>query len=66
MLDDGGVAVEGLRRAYICTIGERRCQHRYTEEGKGMRVRDFGLTGYGLLRSCARDAAVEDGNAVLM
>lgn len=66
MLDDGGAAVEGLRRAYICTVGERRCQYRYTDEGEGMRVRDFGLTGCGLLCSCARDAAVEDGNAVLM
>ena len=66
MLDDGGVAVEGLRRAYICTVGERRCQHRYTEDDGGMRVRTFGLTGCGLLCSCAGDAAVEDGNAVLM
>ena len=35
MLDDGEVAAEGLRRAYICTVGERRCQYRYTGKGEG-------------------------------
>lgn len=37
MLDDGEVAVDGLRRAYICTVVERRCQYRYMEEGEGER-----------------------------
>ena len=31
-----------------------------------LRVRVLRLTGCGLLRSCAQDDAVEDGNAVLM
>ena len=31
---------------------------------RGVRVRDVGLTGCGLLCSCAQDDGVEDGNAV--
>ena len=41
-LDEGGVTVESLRRAYICTVVEK-CQYRHMEEGEGERCWTYWL-----------------------